>query len=194
MVTKSVRNQNEFNIFLNQYFNIILAALVVILLAASYFVVLRPKYNDTLMAIQNNIADQKRLYAQEQRKLASLKTMAELYKKISPTDLNKFNGILPNSYAPERLFGEIEEIVSAQGFLVQGITVSSQGAVTAPSTPMNVGQINLNVSLGAIDYSGLKILLKTLETNLRLFDITSVGFSPGGNTASLVLSTYYYQK
>ena len=109
-------------------------------------------------------------------------------------DLNKFNGILPNAYATEQLFGELEEIVSAQGFLVQGITISSATTATAPSTPMNVSQVNLNLSIGAVDYNGFKILLKTLETNLRLFDVTSVGFSPGGSTANLVLSTYYYQK
>ena len=70
-----------------------------------------------------------------------------------------------------------------------------EGIVSALLTvPQNIGVINLNLEVTAIDYTGFKNLLRTLENNLRLFDITELSFIPDENAASFVLSTYYYKK
>jgi len=203
---KNNKNQNSTNLFLNDYFNIITVLVVIFVLAISYFVIIRPKYNETMDSIKATLEQQQKLYNRQQIKLNNLQAVAELYKKIPAADLKKFNSVLPNNYIKERLFGEFEEIITQNGFILTSVKimedkdVNNQSASTAESevaasaTSGNVGTINLELSITAIDYAGLKNLLRTLENNLRLFDITKVSFSPDGNSATLILSTYYYKK
>lgn len=204
---KNIKNQNATNIFLNDYFNIIIAFVVVLVLLIAYFAVIRPKYMETMQAIKTNLEQQQRLYNSQQIKLNNLKAVADLYKKIPAADLKKFNSVLPDNYIKERLFGELEEIVTQNGFILSSVSIidnqeggqavgnennENKGALV--SLPENIGVINLELSVTAIDYAGFKNLLRTMENNLRLFDVTKVSFSPGGNSASFVLSTYYYKK
>ncbi len=198
MITRGQKNQNSLNLFLNNYFNIIMVAVVIIVLAISYFIVIRPKYDATMNAIQANIEQQQRLYADQQKKLENLKTVSELYKKIPLADLKKFNGVLPDNYVKERLFGELEEIIRQNGFILNTVTINKEedkkeGDATVPKSA-KIGVVSLQISISAIDYAGFKNLLRLLENNLRLFDITNTSFSPSSNTANLSLSTYYYKK
>lgn len=205
MVTKDNRNKNSVNLFLNSYFNIIIVFIVIIVLAVSYFVVIKPKYDKAMMSIKLNIEQQQKLYADQQKKLKSLQLIAELYKKIPAADIKKFNGVLPDNYIKERLFGELEEIISQNGFILNSVAIKEDeekksgaagnnvAAEAAAGTLAKVGTINLELSISAINYTGFKNLLRLLENNLRLFDITAVSFSPGGNAATITLATYYYQ-
>lgn len=197
-MNRNPKDKNGLNLFLNGYFNIILVALVIIFLTVAYIIVIKPKYDMTMAAIKINIESQQRLYAEQQKKLNNLKTIAELYKKISPSDLKKFNGVLPDAYVKERLFGEFDEIISQNGFILNSINISKEEPKAAEdgSAPLsaNVGRLSLQLSISAIDYAGFKNLLRLLESNLRLFDVTNLSFAPGANTANLTLTTYYYNK
>lgn len=175
-----------------------MVVIVIMVLLASYFLILRPKYDSTMTAISLNYEQQQRLYVNQQKKLNNLKIIADLYNKISVADLKKFDGVLPDSYVKERLFGEIDEIITTNGFILNSISIDksepaapAEGAVV-PSA--KTGTLNIQLAISAIDYSGFKNLLKLLETNLRLFDITQLSFSPSGNSANLTLTTYYYNK
>lgn len=208
MVNQPVKNQNSLNLFLNNYFNIILAAVLILFLFFAYLVFLAPKFRATQAAISVNTEEKQLLYETTQKKLASLKIISEVYQKINPSDLQKFNSVLPDSYARERLFGELEEIISRGGWLISSVTISPEEDVAkapapavgadnpAPATVLNnkkIGIVNVQLDLTAIDYQGFKNLLRLLENNLRLFDITSVEFSPDADAATVVISTYYYQ-
>ncbi len=198
MISREIKNQNSINLFFNTYFNIILVVIVILVLAFSYFLVLKPKYDSTMMAISLNYEQQQKLYLAQQKKLNNLKTIADLYDKISAADLKKFNGVLPDSYVKERLFGELDEIITTNGFILNSISIDKSeipaAAEGAPAPSVKTGAINIQLAISAIDYAGFKNLLKLLESNLRLFDISQVSFSPSGNSASLTLTTYYYNK
>ncbi len=195
MTNAKLKSKNAFNLFFNRYFNIFLAVLLVLILILSYFIFIKPKFNQTLQAIRANIAQQETLYAEQEKKLASLKAVATLYDKITAADLNKFNAILPNDYVKEKLFGELEEIITQNGFILGSVslTKTAPAEILSASESKSLGEIRAGLKIGAIDYAGLKALLKTLENNLRLFDVTTVSFSPAGQTAELNLTTYYYQ-
>jgi len=199
MITRGQKNQNSINLFLNNYFNIITVAVLILFLAVSYFMFIKPKFDATMSAIQSNIEQQQKLYTDQQKKLANLEIISDLYKKIPSGDLKKFNGVLPDSYIKERLFGELEEIISKNGFILNAVNISREEKKLPTTEGMaprsaSIGTIDLQLSISAIDYAGFKNLLRLLENNLRLFDVTTVSFSPGGNAASLTLSTYYYKK
>jgi len=205
MITRGQKNQNSLNLFLNNYFNIIILIIVILVLVAAYFIVIKPKYDETMLTIQSNIEQQQKLYSDQQKKLNGLKTVSDLYSKIPSSDLKKFNGVLPDDYVKERLFGELDEIITQNGFILNSVQISKAEApkkdekTETEKTPAQinqtkVGELKLDLSLSAVSYSGFKNLLKLLETNLRLFDITQINFSPEGNTVSLTLATYYYKK
>lgn len=207
MLSRNKKNQNTLNLFLDNYFNALMAGALILFLVLAYLVFLGPKFRAVKAAIQANIKEQENLYAEQQKKLANLQSIVELYKKISQADLQKFNGVLPDIYVRERLFGELEEIIGRGGWMITGVKIirpeedakpaplaEAGAAVPGPATPnKKVGSINLELSVGAIDYAGFKNLLRILENNLRLFDVTDVNFSPADNTATIILTTYYYQ-
>ena len=208
MVSQPEKKQNNLNLFLNDYFSIILALALILFLALAYLVFLGPKFSATQKAISANTEEKRILYEVTQKKLVSLKAVFEIYQKVNPADLQKFNSVLPDSYTRERLFGELEEIIGQGGWLLSSISISPEekGAktVVSPSggdgksvSPVlknsRVGVINIQLEISAIDYPGFKELLRLLETNLRLFDVTSVNFSPSENSATVIMTTYYYQ-
>lgn len=208
MITRVQKNQNSLNLFLNNYFNIIILFIAITALVVAYFIVIKPKYDETMAAIQANIEQQQKLYSDQQKKLNSLKTVSDLYSKISSSDLKKFNGVLPDDYVKERLFGEMDEIIKQNGFILNSVQINKaekkdetkkalseeERAAAAPVIKTNVSEITIQLSLSAVNYTGFKNLLKLLETNLRLFDVTQVNFSPSDNAVSLSLTTYYYNK
>ncbi len=205
MNSGSQKNQNQLNQFLKDYFNIIILFLVIIILTVSYFLFIKPKYNETMLAIQSNISQQQKLYNEQKKKLESLKTISGLYNKISPSDLKKFNNVLPNDYVKESLFGELEEIISQSGLVIDSISINKEGDdvkkdakqenkdSVASGVPDKVSEINMEIALSAVNYSSFKNFLKVLENNLRLFDVKGLSFLPDSNSANLSLTTYYYK-
>jgi len=190
MLTRDQKNQNSLNFFLNTYFNIILVFILVLVLIAAYVTLIRPKYQDAMTVISLNVEQQQRLLVEQRKKLNNLKVIYDLYSKIPTTDLAKFDEVLPDSYIKERLFGELGEIISQNGFVVNSIKLGGAGEEEGAQK----GQIEISLSLSAIDYSGLKKILRLLEANLRLFDVQKINFSPRENAAELVLITYYYDR
>jgi len=205
MALKTSKQKNNLNLFLNDYFNLLVLIGLVIVLTLVYFLIISPKLKTSVAIMQDSIESQKKLYVEQERKLRDLKTVKRIYEEIVPADLTKFNYILPDSYVKERLFGELEEIITRQGFLLSSISLTSDqqepGVIPLPEmgsdngedTLSNVGQISISLEIGAIDYAGLKQLLRNLEANSRLFDIQSLTFSHGDNTAQLEMITYYYK-
>ncbi len=209
MAKTVTKNRNSLNLFLNNYFNLIIVVVWIFVLFLAYLFILGPKFRSTMSAIQANIDQQQKIYLDQQKKLYNLQAMAELYKKISPADLQKFNGVLPDDYVKEKLFGEIDETISQGGFLVSSIDVAKDNeagfveettlaAATSETkksaADSRVGKINVILNIKAVDYAGFKSLLQLFESNLRLFDVTQVNFSPDGNSAQFTLTTYYYRQ
>jgi hypothetical protein len=200
MASRPPKNQNSLNLFLNNYFNALLAAALVIFLIIAAFVLIIPKFQEIQAEVQAKIDEEQNFYASSQRKLASLQAIGRIYSKISPADLQRFNSVLPDPYAREKLFGELEETVGAGGWRLDDISINSQeasaGSATGTLAEINdprLQPVSFSLAISAIDYAGLKSLLKLLENNLRLLDITSVDFSPQNMTVGLKVITYYYQ-
>ncbi|MDI3496496.1 MAG: hypothetical protein PWQ35_517 [Patescibacteria group bacterium] len=206
MKDKKIQQKNNVSIFLNEYFNAIIIVVMIFIFALSYFIFLGPKLNSTKLAISDNIATQKKLYAEQEKKLEELKVIKSVYDNILPSDLHKFNQVLPSSFIKESLYGELEEIVYKQGFILGSVTIEEtiedEGSTPADDLPLmggtaalnpNIGKVTFNVQIDTIDYRGLKSLLKSLEASARLFDIDTVSFNLGESTADLKIITYYYK-
>jgi hypothetical protein len=211
MENRKVKRNDTLSLIWDEYFQIFLAGVLIVFLVLAYFLLIGPKFQTTQAAIQANIDEQQSIYAGQQKKLSNLKALAELYKKINLSDLQKFNTVLPDKYVPERLFGELEEITAQGGWeitsvkimdpedtakAVKATAVDEEGkpivAVVKTVKDPRLGTVSLEVNFGSIDYAGLKSLLRLLENNLRLMDVEAVDFNPANSSAVLRLDTYYY--
>jgi len=194
MIISGPKNNNKLNLFLNKYFSIFLVFLVIVILIGAYLLILRPKFQATLGVIEKNLEEQQKLYFGQQKKLVNLQAINAVYKQISAEDLKKFDNILPTDYPPEALFGELEEVIKQSGFILSNVNVNKEELLAEGEASASVGRMVINLSLGAVDYSGLKSLLKKLENNLRLLDIQDVAFSPADESLNLTMAAYYYKK
>lgn len=193
---------------LNDNFNIAIVFIVILFLAVAYILVIKPKYDATLISIKDNINQQEQFYASQKQRLVDLKTVADLYAKLTEDDIEKVHAILPEDYAKEKLFGQLEDIINQQGVLLSSVTLSKdleegetdQKAATAQKASGftipngdKVGIVRAELVIAAIDYNTLKNLLPLLESHVQLLDIESIDFDPEGESASLSVLTYYYK-
>lgn len=200
-------NTNLINAFLNANFNIFIVIIVIGFLILGYLLVIKPKFDVTLRAIRDNIAQQETFYQSQRQKLIDLQAAAALYRKINADDVARVNAILPDEYAKEKLFGELEDIVMQRGLVISSLTLTKAGEGDGDNNPMapkserllnmpgseHVGVITAEMSLSSTDYAALKNLLPLLEQHLQLMDIKVVDFDPSGKTAELTIETYYFK-
>jgi len=191
---------------LNANFNLVIVAIVLVLLFASYLLIIRPKFETTLVAIKSNIDQRETFYQSQRQKLVNLQAAVALYRKIGTDNIDKVNSILPDEYAKEKLFGELEDLLSSKGLMLDSLQLSKEGEDNddGPMVPrdqnslsiphsQNIGIIRAEMSLSSVDYVALKNLLPLLETQLQLIDVESLDFDPAGETVKLVYYTYYFK-
>lgn len=195
MIENNLSKQNYINGLLNSYFNLFVVVFITFLLFLSYFLILKPKVDETTNAISENISSYERLLRAEKDKLTTLQETILTYDKIDQIDLDRVNGILPNEYDKEALYGEIEEIIRQNGFIPTSIALTKEETVLSTSSPSNpkIGVINIDLSVASINYAGIKNLLEILETNLRILDVKELSLSDGGS-GNLKIDTYFYKK
>lgn len=200
-------SQNDLNIFLNANFNLLVVFIVVICLAVAYFLAIRPKFEITLVAIRDSIAQQEQFYQGQRQKLADLKAAADLYRQIDDGDIARINAVLPNEYAKEKLFGELEDILLQKGLILSSMNLTKLGEGGGGAEPLaakdqnilsipnaaHVGVIQAEMSLISTDYAALKNLLPLIEGHLQLIDIQSLAFNPSEKTAQITFYTYYFK-
>lgn len=197
-----IKKNNKVSKVINDNFDFVIIFIIIFIFIISYFSVIGPKYQSTITSLRENINNQEKIYLEQKVRLDNLKIAFNLYEEIKKnrlTDVRKVNAVIPNDYSKERLFGEVERIISSSGFLLSSINITREDSAV-PSTnsfgeavPKTVGRMKISIAVGAIDYSGLKNLLITLENNNRLMDIQSVAFSPSAKTVNLEIYTYYYK-
>ncbi len=125
------KNNNNFSFNLGDYVNVLIIIILVLFSLVTYWLILGPKFSNTKEAIRLSIRGNEKLYASSQKKLAVLSDIQKVYQNIKASDLQKFNTVLPGKYIPERLFGELGEIVKNGGWLVSDIkfapAINTQG-------------------------------------------------------------------
>lgn len=205
--------KNSINDFLNSYFNLFSVIFVLFLLIVAYLMILKPKMDMTIATIEDNISQKTKVYQAEKNKLENLRAIIDAYDKIDVIDVERIKNILPEEYDKEKLFGEIEELVTKNGFILNSISLTKDGEnvddasnvnsnpsldsekTNSPivALPDNIGKIEMELSIGLIDYASLKRFLVVLENNIRIMDIESISFA-GDKSVTLNIKTYYYKK
>ncbi len=207
------RLKNALYIVVTSYFRAVLVALVVMVVAAGYFLLLGPRFKE--ISQQGILGyDAKRAQLEErQRYLDDLEVMVSRYEQVDFASLEKLSLVLPHKQDIPGILVEFQALAESVGLTVQSITVTELGAAAVSVAPgsaetrtgstaipaadaatLSSAVKPLNVSLtvaGADGYGTLKALLTAIERDLRIFDVSSVSFTPDGATYTLLLKTYY---
>lgn len=205
--TKEKKSNDKIIIFLNDNFNLVIIFILIVFLTLAYMLIIKPKYETTLIGIKDNINQQELFYASQKQRLVDLQTVASLYTDLEEEDILKVQSILPAEYAKEKLFGQLEDIITQQGVVLSSIDLSKDSESDKPKNPVDnqkeiglkipsgdkVGIIEVEIQIEAIDYATLKNLLPLLESHVQLLDISSIDFDSEGESVSLSLRTYYYK-
>ena len=197
MTEKNIKkSQNiQLKIIFVRYYKIFIIIGAALILFFSYFFILKPKYEQVGIGGNYNL---KAVKEEVNKREIFLKDLAELisrYQQINTNDLSRINQALPQGKDIAGLLVQLQNLAENNGLLLASVSVSD------PTEPMagkngkaEIQQLSVNLSLiGSQNniYRQLKEFLDSLETNLRLFDVSAVYFTPGSPAFSVNLTTYY---
>src|SRR3989344_1906815 len=197
MTEKNIKkSQNiQLKIIFVRYYKIFIIIGAALILFFSYFFILKPKSEQVGIGGNYNL---KAVKEEVNKREIFLKDLAELisrYQQINTNDLSRINQALPQGKDIAGLLVQLQNLAENNGLLLASVSVSD------PTEPMagkngkaEIQQLSVNLSLiGSQNniYRQLKEFLDSLETNLRLFDVSAVYFTPGSPAFSVNLITYY---
>ena len=190
---KSKKKKLDFSQLLSRYYKIITIVLVIAVFVLGYYLVV-PKYQEISLGGTYSLGTIDQEKESRQNYLADLKELVQNYNQISQADVEKLKQILPEQKDIPNLFIQLQALVEDNGFVLSSIDISegNTGIVKGESATPGIQKLNINLSLIGRDYEALKEFLQSLEYNLRLYDVNAVYFSPGLDTYSVNLFTYYF--
>lgn len=156
--------------------NYLITALFFIAAIIVGVVLVYPKYQ-VLQNSQKRVAEKEKEYTSQLNLIREISEVTTQYKKLE-SELALVGDLLPQftSKGMPELFTEFEKITSESGVLLSGI--SFQDALAKAGSDKSNYKV-LNASISAIgSYDALRSLIKTIEQNKHLMDITSLSISP----------------
>jgi len=164
-------------------------ALVGILLAIGYLFVFRPE------AARIRQADRTARLAQEREaKDSYLKKLDELnaaFESYDAEDVERIRTMIPAEEDAPGLMAILEAASRASDLQLTSISFAT-GDTTGLPAVQGLGALNISIAVQHGNYERFKLFLKSLEANLRLFDVRSASISPASASYNLTIRTYVW--
>ncbi len=205
-MAKQENNSQEkiYDIF-TKYFSLIIFLIVILVLTLFYFFLINPKLEETTEEIQSDINFQQNIWRIERQKLMQMQESLDYFRQIDSDDIEFLETIIPHPYPKEKLFGEIEDIVLKNGYILTSLSLDeverlSEEDIQADEeveelslVDKNLQTINISLEVSGLNYNAMKRFLVVLQNQLPLMDIVNLDFSPEAETLSLNINTYYFK-
>ena len=214
ITTLSSKKRGRYGYYYVRYFRWINLASVLFVFLAGGFFLLKPQYEKA--RAESDTASINEELASLEEKLARLGKVKSTFDGITLEDQEKIDRMLPKQENLENIFPLIETLVKRNGLLLvsmkaeaveekvfatkaeqlveeSGEAQGTGGSITAQKEeklPPEIQVVKISLEITGVEYSGLKNLLKSLENNLRLMDITKLSFTEG-EKCQLEINTYY---
>lgn len=148
-----------------------------------------PEYS-SISIIRAGIIEMEKNKAMATTALENIKNIKKEYESRGPI-VAKVTKLIPQRKNTEEIISTIESIISITGVRLSRLAVGD--AKSQSSLPYNLSPIELTIN-GA--YPSISIFLKTIESNIRLLDVTSVQMgkdqqNPGQLSFKISISGYY---
>lgn len=175
-----------------RFYKLITALLVILIVVGAYFFILEPKYNKSGQENVINLDSAKDELLKRQQHFEQLQILVKNYNQISPDEIARIKMILPRNKDIPGLFVQFQELAAKNNILLTSIDFNDTPLIDNSD---GVKEISINIellSVGGNAYQEVKKFIASVETNLRLFDIESVFFTPDSKSYSLTIIAYYY--
>lgn len=191
-------------------FKFIIPTILITISIALFFTFISPIYKDLSslrkqVASYNEALDNSKALENERDKLTSK------YNSIGNENLNKLQKLLPGSVDNIRLILEIEKLALPYGMTLKDVqydsstsdtSSNSSGVIQSDSTTSDLNKDYDVWTLGFSSegsYNNFLNFVKDLESNLRIVDVVSVGFSSGTDKSDVYkydfsIKTYWLKK
>jgi Tfp pilus assembly protein PilO len=192
-----------------RFSSMILALLLVVAALIVYFDLLEPAYGSLQMAKGQELSEQQ-LLSNEKQVVAQVQGLVTSYQSQSGGD-QSVNMALPINEDVAGALAQIYGLASANQVSLQSVGISAQEVAVPAVAPVSdqiegaaegggsivkpVGSISLTMTAQG-SYESLKSFLQSLQTNLRLFDVTNITLTKGTSNQdffnySVTAETYY---
>lgn len=134
--------------------------------------------------------------------LEKIKALASEYSALNLSELEKISKALPTHPRIPDIFAQFEVLAQKNQIIVSSLSVhegtalpARQGEQQIDKAVLNrIGVLDITLKVGALDsYEKLKAFLNSIESNMRLVDLTSLQYlgQNDHDTYSLNLKSYY---
>jgi len=179
-----------------KFFNLIVVIIAVVILVIGFLYIVRPKYNNIVKGIQLTIEEKENDKVVMERYITRLQSYQESYNSVSSGNKEAINSMIPEEYDKEELFAYMDNLAKHIGLTLNSASISEnkkKGSVLdlEQAKDRAIQEIGMSLGFSGVDYRTLKQVLAAFENSLRLIDVKTVAFSPGDNSLSVELTTYY---
>ena len=181
-------------------FRFILPVILIGIAIAGFFAVTNPLYQDISLK-RDQIASYNEALGNSKALESERDKLTQKYNEINPEDLSKLQKLLPDNVDNIRLILEIEKIASPYGMALKDVKYNTTDTAATPTNTQtvqtvvqaNTGETKKDYGVWNLEFSTQRTynnflnLIKDLENNLRVVDISSIQFSssltPGLNSS-----------
>jgi hypothetical protein len=167
-------------------FRFILPVILIGIAIAGFFILTNPLYQDISLK-RDQIASYNEALGNSKALESERDKLTQKYNEINPEDLSKLKKLLPDNVDNIRLILEIEKIASPYGMALKDVKYNTTDTAVTPTNPQtaqtNTGETKKDYGVWNLEfstqgtYNNFLNLIKDLENNLRVVDISSIEFS-----------------
>jgi Tfp pilus assembly protein PilO len=181
-----------------KYYAVVLVIFVLVILLVGYLLFIK----NTVSEIKNiglvDIKNKQAELAASKETLLRLQALKNRYDEITADELAQLAGFLPGQEDIPYLVLKIKKFIEDTGLTLDSLDVGPlttnmiQKKSDQAASEKSLNKLTISLSIHGLDsYAGLKTFLEELSRNQPLLELTSISYSPGKNSYSLNLSTYY---
>ena len=178
-------------------FDAIVPFLVVVIfagvIAPFFYYVIQPALQNYLPGGSMNYTSAKQLLDARTGYRDTLRGLEEFVSGAEKNQQDPLNLVLPKGADAPTLYALFEKLAADQSVGLQAIDISATREEEMGSSSA-IRKVPVALRFVNVPYERLKLLVRALETNMRLTTVESLNYDPVNQTASVNVVTYYFSE
>ncbi|HLD82206.1 MAG TPA: type 4a pilus biogenesis protein PilO [Patescibacteria group bacterium] len=178
-----------FSNFVARHYILLSMVMLILILGTGYWFWLRPYSNEVFVFQKQSMLNRVRRIEEQKNYLENLQDVETYYTSISNDVLASIERAVPSDTQMAALYTEIEAIVLDNGLQLTSVDFSER----PNQTEQVYKEVSVAINVTGGGYEEFKSFLGQLEKNLRIYDITSIKYSPKAIVYSVDFNAYYIE-
>lgn len=184
-----------------KYYAVIIGLVVIIVLFGGYQLFIKDIFGQIQKLGSEGMKAKQQELSVKKETVIRWQALSDKYEQITSAEMKQLSSILPHEADIPYLVIELKNFIQKNKLVLDAldagplsVTTGGNAVVTTvpPAVAPTVKKLNISLSIHKLDsYAGLKTFLDELSKNLPVLELTSISYSPGSDSYSLNLTTYY---